>query len=56
MIEFKLDQSATIALEQIKEKKYYEKYLTEERPVFIVGINFSSEMKSVENWLMEEVA
>lgn len=46
IIEFKLDHSAEIALQQIKDKKYYEKYTTDERPIFLVGINFSSELKS----------
>jgi hypothetical protein len=53
IIEFKLDQSAQIALQQIKNKKYYEKYTTDQRAIFLVGINFSSQSKSVKDWLME---
>jgi len=53
IIEFKLDQSAAIALQQIKDKKYYEKYTTAERPVYLVGINFSSDTKSVDDWVLE---
>ena len=53
IIEFKLDQSAAIALQQIKDKKYYEKYTTAERPVYLVGINFSSTTKSVDDWVLE---
>ena len=55
IIEFKLDESAKVALQQIKDKKYYEKYTMEERPIYLVGINFSSELKSVEDWVMEEL-
>ena len=53
IIEFKLDQSAEVALQQIKDKKYYEKYTLEERPIYLMGINFSSTSKSVDDWLLE---
>ena len=53
ILEFKLDKSAEAALQQIKDKKYYEKYTLDKQPIYLVGINFSSETKSVENWLME---
>jgi hypothetical protein len=50
VIEFKVDQKET-ALAQIKQKKYYEKYLTEakakEQDVYIVGICFDSQDKNV---------
>lgn len=52
VIEFKLDKSAEAALEQIKEKEYHLKCHTDKRPKVLVGINFSSESKSVENWLL----
>ncbi|MEM8523204.1 MAG: ATP-binding protein [Bacteroidota bacterium] len=53
VIEFKLDKSAEAALAQIKERKYDEKYHTDGREVVLLGINFSSEEKSVEGWKME---
>ena len=53
IIEFKLDQRAEIAMQQIKDKKYYEKYTIDQRPIYLVGINFSSATKSVDDWLME---
>ncbi len=53
IIEFKLDQDAATALQQIKDKKYYEKYTIDKRPIYLVGINFSSTTKSVDDWLME---
>jgi len=55
IIEFKLDRSAAVALQQIKDKKYYEKYTSDQRSIYLVGINFSSETKSVENWTMESL-
>lgn len=53
IIEFKLDQTAAIALQQIKDKKYYEKYTNEKQPIYLVGINLSSASKSVDDWVME---
>ena len=53
IIEFKLD--GTDALAQLKSRKYYEKYLTENRPIYLVGIEFSIKERNVskimwENW------
>ena len=50
VIEFKVDQQEQ-ALAQIKQKKYYEKYIAEaknkQHDLFIVGICFSSEEKNI---------
>ena len=40
IIEFKLDQSAEIALQQIKDKKYYEPYLGNNKRVLLLGLGF----------------
>lgn len=53
ILEFKLDQSCEIALAQIRSKGYGEKYSHSGKEVFGVGINFSSELKTVENWSHE---
>lgn len=50
VIEFKLDKSADAALKQIHDKGYAEKYRTDPREKVLVGINFSSELKTVETW------
>ena len=44
-LEFKLDQSADIALEQIKSRGYTERFQDKGFPIHHVGINFSSENK-----------
>jgi hypothetical protein len=56
VIEFKLDKSADKALAQIKDKGYAEKYRADPRPKVLVGINFSSEAKTVEGWKTEVLA
>jgi len=53
VIEFKFNQSSDKAIEQIKEKKYYEPYLKERKPLHLLGINFSTEEKNIVEWKEE---
>lgn len=53
VIEFKLNKSADEAMRQIKDKGYAEKYRADPRPKVLVGVNFSSEAKTVEGWKSE---
>ena len=50
VLEFKLDQSAKIALEQIKANNYAAPYLSQGKAVRAVGFNFSSEQKAIDQW------
>ena len=50
VLEFKLDESAAVAIEQIQEKDYAAKYQLSEKKVIGFGINFSSASKSVDDW------
>ena len=54
LCEIKLDGSADEALRQIHEKGYAEPYRKDGRKVFLVGVNFSSDTKGVEEWKVEE--
>ncbi|MBQ4328978.1 MAG: ATP-binding protein [Lentisphaeria bacterium] len=49
IFEFKLDNDPT-ALEQIKEKEYYKKYLLDKREICIIGVNFDSEKGNLVGW------
>ena len=40
IFEFKLNKSAQIALEQIKDKKYYHRFLDKNKKIVLVGLNF----------------
>lgn len=53
VMEFKLNQSAKSALEQIKNKDYAGAYQADPRQKVLLGINFSSEKKTVDDWLAE---
>lgn len=46
IIEFKVDSKANV-LEQIKEKKYYEKYINHNKDIYLVGINFDTDDKNI---------
>ena len=54
VLEFKLDESAVVALNQIREKGYTDKFNVSDKNVVAVGINFSSESKRVDDWKVEE--
>jgi len=41
------------AIRQIKQKAYTDKYLHQDKAIVLIGINFSSETKSIEEWLTE---
>ncbi|MDD6081442.1 MAG: PD-(D/E)XK nuclease domain-containing protein, partial [Oscillospiraceae bacterium] len=54
IFEFKLDGSAEEALKQIEEQQYAVPYLDDKRTVHKIGVNISSESRTVEEWLVEE--
>lgn len=54
VMELKIDQSAEKALEQIDAKDYTLPYKHDGRRVFKVGINFSTEKRTVDEWKYEE--
>ncbi len=47
ILEFKVDSSQIKALEQIRAKKYFQKYLTEKKEIFLIGIDFDSNEKNI---------
>lgn len=53
IIEFKLNKDAETALIQIKDKGYAEKYYGDKREKILMGINFSSELKTIDDWKHE---
>jgi hypothetical protein len=47
VFEFKLNASPEVALTQIHEKKYYERYLVENKEICLVGLNFEYATKMI---------
>lgn len=54
IIEFKLDETAQVAMRQIKSRDYAGAFRDDPRPKVLLGINFSSQLKSVDDWVVEE--
>ena len=50
IIEYKVNQSADIALQQIEDKGYATPYLSDPRKLIKIGMNFSSECRGLESW------
>jgi hypothetical protein len=53
VMEFKLDDTAASALEQIRNKQYVQPYLGQGKAVTAIGISFSSQTKAVAEWEVE---
>ncbi|MFN8489710.1 MAG: PD-(D/E)XK nuclease domain-containing protein [Caldilineaceae bacterium] len=50
LFEFKLDDDAETALQQIKANAYYQKYQLKSKAMILVGVNFDSEKRKVARW------
>ncbi len=55
IFEFKLDASPQVAIDQIKNKKYYEFFQDRKLPIYLVGINFNSDRRAIDDWLAEPI-
>lgn len=54
IIEFKLDGGAEAAIDQIKHKKYAQKYTLNGKPIMLIGVSFSKEDRNIDNYLYED--
>ena len=54
IIELKLDKTAEEALQQIKDNQYARPFQSDKRKLYLIGVNFSSETRTVEKWAVEE--
>jgi hypothetical protein len=50
IIEIKLDSTPQVALEQIEAKQYAAPYATDGREIIKLGVNFSSETRTIDAW------
>lgn len=55
IFEFKLDESAQKALDQIKQKKYYALYQEKGLPIYLIGINFNAKERAIDDWTVEQI-
>ena len=50
IFEFKLNKTAALALEQIQEKEYAKKYQDTGKTIVMIGANFSTETRYMDDW------
>ena len=50
IIEFKCNQKAETALQQIQQRGYAEKYRHSGKQIILIGINFSTEQRNLAEW------
>ena len=55
IFEFKINQTAEIALDQIHEKEYFRKYQHSSRKIVLVGANFDTVSRQITEWKSETV-
>ena len=53
IIKIKVDKSAEEALSQIKDKRYYAKYINTDKEIHIIGLNFASKDCQIAEWKEE---
>ena len=53
ILEFKVNDTAQNALKQIKEKKYADKYLNQNKKIILIGVSF--EDKAIKEYVVEEL-
>ena len=53
VMEFKLNGTAEEALQQINEKQYALPFTADSRKQFKIGVNFSTQMRNIERWIVE---
>ena len=54
LFEFKYDQSADTALQQIEDKGYAKPFATDGRKIVKIGVNFSREHRCIDEWKIKE--
>ncbi|MCF7800195.1 PD-(D/E)XK nuclease domain-containing protein, partial [Candidatus Babeliales bacterium] len=57
IIEFKINKNAYEAINQIYDKKYYEKFRLENKKLVLIGLNFDLKEKNVleSDWIVEKL-
>ncbi len=54
ILEFKVDMPHEAAIHQIETRKYYEKYLSEKKVIYLIGMHFDSNERNIVNFEWKE--
>ncbi|MDE6753761.1 MAG: ATP-binding protein [Muribaculaceae bacterium] len=55
IFECKVNSDSTTAMEQIKEKQYWLPYINGNKKIFLIGINYDSKIRRINDYIIEEV-
>jgi len=50
IFEFKLQKTAEEAMNQMMDRHYADAYMSDQRAVLAVGVNFNDKLKNIEDW------
>lgn len=56
VFEFKIDSTPEEALAQIYEKSYAVPFESDSRTVFLIGANFSTSTRTLDNWIIKKLS
>ncbi|MBO4631007.1 MAG: AAA family ATPase [Lentisphaeria bacterium] len=55
VFEFKLNKTDKIALQQIKDRDYYRRYMNSGKKIFLIGVSFDPEVGQIDSWTHEAI-
>lgn len=55
IFEFKLGKDPKIALDQIENTKYYDKYLSSKKEIFLIGVSFDMNERNIKEYLVTKL-
>lgn len=55
IFEFKINSTASKAMEQILEKDYAIPFENDPRKVFLIGANFSTDKRTLDDWIIKKI-
>jgi len=55
IFEIKMKSNPKNALQQVREKKYHEKYLTTEKEIYLIGVEFDEQNKNISKFETEKI-
>jgi hypothetical protein len=54
IFEFKVDQPAAVALQQVRDQRYAERFGQADKRTLLIGVSFSTDERRVSEWIVEE--
>lgn len=56
IFEFKINSNPRKAIDQIYEKGYARPFEIDSRTVFLIGVDFSTQTRTINNWIIETLS